>query len=95
MEDHPEAEQIMKFLEGRSEGTQARILIAHLLRGCPVCSAIAEPFLRPKRRKLPPDAYDVAFERVLARIQPYRAPARPLPNPAMRRAVCPRPGLSL
>lgn len=91
MEDHPKAEQLIRFLEGRSEGAQARILIAHLLRGCPMCSETAAEFLRPKR-KLPPSAYDVAFEKALARTSPYRAPVRPLRNVAARQGILVLPG---
>ena len=91
MEDHPKAEQLSRFLEGRSEGAQARILIAHLLRGCPKCSETTAEFLRPKRR-LPPSAYDIAFEKALARIRPYRAPVRPLRNIMVRQGVPVLPG---
>lgn len=92
MEDHPKAEQLIRFLEGKSEGAQARILIAHLLRGCPACSETVAEFLRPKR-KLPPNAYDRAFEKALARVTPHRAPVRPLRNtPIRQRGVCVLPG---
>jgi hypothetical protein len=91
MESHPKAEQLIRFLEGRSEGAQARVLIAHLLRGCPVCSATAEQYLPPKR-KLPPNAYDVAFEKALLKTQAYRVPARPLPRLAVRQSALALPG---
>ncbi|HEX3129929.1 MAG TPA: hypothetical protein VH394_21530 [Thermoanaerobaculia bacterium] len=91
MDSHPKAEQLIRFLEGRSEGAQARILIAHLLRGCPTCSATAAEFLRPKR-KLPPNAYDAAFEKALLRIQPRRAPIPTMRNLMVRQGVPVLPG---
>lgn len=91
MENHPKAEQLIRFLEGKSEGAQARILIAHLMRGCPACSKIASELVRPKR-KLPPDAYDAAFEKALLKTQPYRAPLRPLRNVMVPLGISVLPG---
>jgi hypothetical protein len=91
MENHPRTEQLKRFLEGRSEGAQARVILAHLLSGCSACSATVEQVLRPKRKQ-PPGAYDVAFEKALLKVHPYRAPARPLPRLGNRRSVPVLPG---
>lgn len=91
MESHPKAEQLIRFLEGRSEEAQARMVIAHLLGGCSTCSEAAAEILRPKR-KLAPDAYDVAFEKALLRTRPRRAPILPLRNLQIRHGLPILPG---
>ena len=93
MENHSTAEQVNGFLEGRSEKTQARLLVTHLLRGCPQCAAEVSEHLRPSR-ELPSNAYDKAFERALAVLQ--KRPAAP-PRPRRLRPNFPprRGGLTL
>ena len=87
MEGHPKAEQLRQFLEGRSEGSQARVLIAHLLRGCPVCPKHMKQLIQPKR-SLPSNAYDAAFEKALLKFQVHRAP-RPRLRPQHGFSVLP------
>jgi hypothetical protein len=48
-------------------------------------------FLRPKR-ELPPNAYDVAFEKALLRTRPRRAPILPLRNLQIRQGTPILPG---
>jgi hypothetical protein len=95
MEYHPKAEQLEGFLEGRSEGLQARVLITHLLRGCPQCAAEVSECLRPSR-DLPPSAYDKAFEKALVTLQarPAAPPLSPRLHPGLvlRRGVLSLPG---
>lgn len=90
MESHTKEEQLRRFLEGRSEGSQARVLVAHLLSGFPACSEHAKQLIRPTR-KLPPNAYDAAFEKALFRVQARRAP-RPRLRLQLQQGVAILPG---
>jgi hypothetical protein len=94
VEHHPKVDKLAGFLEGRSgrsEKSQARVLVAHLLHGCSECAAHVEQILRPSQ-ELPPSAYDEAFERAAAMVQAHQTPVRPLPNLAFRRGVLSLPG---
>lgn len=91
MENHPKAEQLEGFLDGRSQRTQARVLVTHLLRGCPQCAAEVNEYLRPSR-ELPPSAYDAAFDKVYAKVQKHLARTRPLPRLVIRQGALSLPG---
>jgi hypothetical protein len=91
MESHLKTEQLAGFLEGRPERTQARLLVTHLLRGCPQCAAEVSECLRPSR-EVPPSAYDVAFEKAYAKVRTHLARTRPLPRLVIRQSVFALPG---
>ena len=40
---HPEAEQLERFLRGESGGAERRIVVRHLLTGCPRCRRVTRP----------------------------------------------------
>ena len=67
MEEHPTAKHLTAFVEGRLERQQTRLVIAHLLRGCPRCRERANEILA-RGRSLPDNAYDAAFERTSAAV---------------------------
>lgn len=63
MEEHPTAIHIAAFVEGKLERQQARLVVVHLLRGCPNCRKTANEILA-RGRSLPDNAYETAFAAV-------------------------------
>lgn len=68
MEEHPTAQQLTAFVEGRLESQQIQLVVAHLLRGCPDCRKAANEVMA-RGRSLPDGAYDAAFERTSAAVR--------------------------
>lgn len=68
MEEHPTAKHLASFVEGKLERQQARLIVAHLLRGCPDCRKTANEAL-VRGRALPDNAYDAAFERTSSAVR--------------------------
>ncbi|HKV07478.1 MAG TPA: hypothetical protein VJ725_05010 [Thermoanaerobaculia bacterium] len=68
MEEHPTAKHLVAFAEGRLERQQTRLIVAHLLRGCPDCRKTANEALA-RGRSLPDSAYDSVFERTSATVR--------------------------
>lgn len=79
MEEHPTAKNLAAFVEGKLERQQARLVVAHLLRGCPVCRTTAKEALT-RGRALPDNAYDAAFERTSPTARKRRKEATAAPR---------------
>ncbi len=71
MEQHLTPRNLQAFASGELSREGARAVVAHLLSGCDACrSESAGVWLLEKPREpLPADAYDAAFDRVLAVLQ--------------------------
>jgi hypothetical protein len=91
VQSHPTSEKIKRFLEGKANPAQARVVVTHLLQGCSDCAATMESILRPKR-ELPPDAYDDAFDKAFFLIMAHLDMPRPLPAPTIGRGGLLLPG---
>lgn len=60
--DHPVSEtSLERFAFGKSSPAENRSLVAHLLKGCSLCSRKLAAMLRPE---VPPASYDPVFSRV-------------------------------
>jgi anti-sigma factor ChrR (cupin superfamily) len=79
VEEHPTAKQLTAFVEGRLERRETRLIVAHLLRGCPECRGTANQALVPGQ-SLPDGAYDAAFERTSAAVRKRQRPAAAAPR---------------
>lgn len=75
MERHFDSGELEAFASGELSKERARALVAHLLRGCPVCQA-GSSALWSSREAVPEDAYDAAFDRVLAAVCGEQTPVR-------------------
>jgi tetratricopeptide (TPR) repeat protein len=61
--EHPSLEQLQDFLQGRMDVAGVRPVVAHLVKGCALCSATLQEILTSP----PPDpGYDEAIDRALA-----------------------------
>jgi anti-sigma factor ChrR (cupin superfamily) len=71
MEQHLTPQNLQAFASGELSREGARAVVAHLLSGCQACrSESAGAWLLEKPQEaLPADAYDTAFDRVLAAFQ--------------------------
>lgn len=84
MEQHLTPQNLQAFASGELSREGARAVVAHLLSGCEACrseSAGAWLLERP-RKAVPVDAYDAAFDRVLAVLQGGSGAIATAPSPA-------------
>ncbi len=74
MKQHLTPQDLAAFASGELPREGARNVVAHLLRGCVVCKSESAALwhLGQPREPLPVDAYDAAFDRVLAVLQAGR-----------------------
>ncbi|MEO6195338.1 MAG: hypothetical protein ABIS20_20145 [Thermoanaerobaculia bacterium] len=84
MEHHLTPQNLQAFASGELSREGARAVVAHLLSGCAACrSESAGVWLLEKSREpLPADAYDTAFDRVLAVFQGGSEAIATAPSPA-------------
>ena len=84
MEQHLTPQNLQAFASGELSREGARAVVAHLLSGCAACrSESAGVWLLEKTREpLPLDAYDTAFDRVLAVLQGGSETIATAPSPA-------------
>jgi tetratricopeptide (TPR) repeat protein len=84
MEQHLTPQNLQAFASGELSREGARAVVAHLLSGCDACrSKSAGVWLLEKPREpLPADAYDAAFDRVLAVLQGGSGAIATAPSPA-------------
>jgi len=84
MEQHLTPQNLQAFASGELSREGARAVVAHLLSGCQACrSESAGVWLLEKSQEaLPADAYDTAFDRVLAVFQGGSGAIATAPSPA-------------
>lgn len=74
-QEHPPAVELAEFIRGKLEEPKARLVVKHLLLGCPDCSATVEPdaeALLPGRTLRPPSdgaEYEPAIDKAFATAQ--------------------------
>jgi hypothetical protein len=61
---HPSPETLVRFARGIATPGEGREVVIHLLRRCPICSAIISAMVGPL---LDPDIYEPVFEKASAR----------------------------
>lgn len=68
MEQHFTPRELRAFARGELPKEKIRAIVAHILHGCSACQAQAAELWRPTEA-VPEDAYDAAFDRVLATVR--------------------------
>lgn len=63
MKDHLTSEEISAFVRGELAPERTRVLIQHVIRGCPTCCATSAPILGLGQPGPSPDEYDAAVDR--------------------------------
>jgi len=59
--EHPSEETLRRFVEGTAARDERRIVVAHLLKGCPACARKIRDFMKPA--EVGCDLYDSALNR--------------------------------
>jgi hypothetical protein len=91
--EHPSDEILKRFAAGTASLEESRLVVAHLLKGCGLCSRKLKGFLEPDLVAAP--SYDNALERfdrrLIEALEELVSPSAPLAAPPPRRPCEPLP----
>ena len=91
--DHPSDETLKRFAAGTASPEECQIVVAHLLKGCGLCSRKLKSLLEPDL--VIAQSYDKALERfdrgLLEALEESVSPSAPLAAPPPRRPCEPLP----
>jgi hypothetical protein len=91
--DHPSDETLKRFATGTASLEEARLVVAHLLKGCGLCSGKLKRILEPAAVGV--QSYDSALDRfdqgLIESIEESVTPSAPLAAPQLQRPSAPLP----